>query len=858
MQKQYRRLLARPTGWTNRRSIIWICGTAALLLCLAEPCTRAATTNAPVGWSSLGAMSRPQWDGRMLLFHGEQGTLAITPLSDDVIRVRFARAQSFGRDHSYAVVTNNLGGADAQVSIGNHFTVLQTASLKVTVRQDPLRISFADKAGDVLDADDPVRGISFAGTQFRDAKLLRDDEHVYGFGEKSGSLDKRGWQLGGYNLVMWNTDAYMHNPGTDPLYVSVPFYLVMRHGQAHGLFLDNTWRSTFDIGREEPNLLTFGAVNGELNYYFINGPEPKKVIERYTALTGRMPLPPLWALGYNQCRYSYYPEARVREIAAAFRKDRIPADVIWLDIDYQDGYNPFTWDKTRFPDPKKMMADLRAEGFRVVCILDPHPKAEQGYAPYDQGIVNNYFVKNPDGSVFEGKVWPSNAAKNPGPSAFPDFSNPAVRRWWGSLYASLLDVGVAGIWNDMDEPSVFDSPRGTMPPDVVFNNEGQPSTHLELHNVYGQLMSRATFEGLSRLRPNERPFVLTRASFAGGQRYAAVWTGDNTSDWMSMRQAIPTLLGMGLSGFPFVGADIGGYAGMPSPELFARWLQVGVFSPFMRAHSETGRPNKEPWAFGAKFEAINRRTIELRYELLPYIYNVMQQASETGVPALRPLFLDYPDDAAVAGMDDEFLFGDDLLAAPVLHEGDTKRSVYLPKGDWYDYRTGRKYEGGQSIQLSVTLDSIPLFVRGGGFIFRQPVVQDTAEMPGNPLQVLIAPADDSTGALYEDDGETLAYRRGVYLKRAFHQTRQNRQTTITVSSPEGLYRPAARALELQLWRAAAPQRVSLTAGNQATAVELPCLRPDELTNSPAGWTFAQGQLTVKIADRFVPLQFVIE
>jgi len=837
--------------------LISIVLTAQAVVLVPPVSTRSNIANG--GWSSLGAMPAPAWDGKTLMFHNEQGTLAVTPLSDDVIRVRFTRAQAFGRDHSYAVVDRDLGGANVVVGIGSDSTVLRTATLKVTIQHDPLRISFANNPGEVLDADDPDRGISFVGNQFRDAKLLRDDEHVYGFGEKNGSLDKRGWQLGGYNLVMWNSDTYMHNSSTDPMYVAVPFLLVMRHGQAHGLFLDNTWRSSFDVGREEPNLLTFGAVNGELNYYFINGPEPKKVIERYTTLTGRMPLPPLWSLGYNQCRFSYFPEARVRKIADTFRKDKIPADVIWLDIDYQDGFNPFTWDKDRFPDPKKMISDLRAEGFHTVCIVDAHPKQQVGYAPYDEGMAGKFFVKKSDGSVYEGKVWPANAAKNPGPSVFPDFSKPAARLWWGWLYKDLLNLGVAGIWNDMNEPSVFDSVRGTMPPDLVFDNEGQPSTHLELHNVYGQLMSRATFEGLSQFRPNERPFVLTRASYAGGQRYAAVWTGDNTSDWSSMRQSIPTLLGMGLSGFPFVGADIGGYAGMPSPELYSRWLQVGVFSPFMRSHSENGRPDKEPWAFGKKFEVINRHIIELRYELLPYIYNAMQQASQTGVPALRPLFLEFPDDEKLAGTDDEFMFGDDLLVAPVLHEGMTEREIYLPKGDWFDYSTGKQFTGGQKIKLPVTLDSIPMFVRAGGFIFRQPVVQSTDQMPGNPLKILMAPAGKSESSLYEDDGETLDYRHGEFMKRRFHQTGDDQETTIKISAADGSYRPVKRNLVLETWMDHQPKSVTLLTGYEmAGKILLPHLMGDALAKSKSGWSFADGRITVKINDGFKPMQFVIE
>jgi len=847
---------------------VFLSAAFGLLLCPAELATRAAETPVPIsarsedaagGWWSLGGMPAPTWDGQTLLFHGDQGTLAITPLSDDVIRVRFTTAKAFGRDHSYAVINHDLGTSAAKIEKGPVSTTLATASLKVTVQHAPLRIAFANAAGESLDADDPERGIAVAGKAFRVAKRLRDDEHVYGFGEKTGRLDKRGWRFGGYQYAMWNTYTPAYDSSTDPIYVSVPFYLVVRHGQAHGIFLDNTWRSTFDVGRERQDLLTFGAEGGDLDYYFINGPDPKQVIERYTALTGRMPLPPLWALGYNQCRWSYYPESRVRLLADTFREKKVPADVIWLDIHYQDGYKPFTWDHQRFPDPKKMIADLRSQGFRVVCIVDPHPEKEKGYAPYDSGLAGNHFVKWPDGSVYEGPVWPSQAPKNPGPSVFPDFSRPATRDWWGSLYASLLEVGIAGIWNDMDEPAVFNVPSGTMPLELIHDNDGQPTTHREIHNVYGQLMSRATFEGLNRLRPNERAFVLTRATFAGGQRYAAVWPGDNTADWSSLRQTIPTLLGMGLSGFSFVGSDISGFAGTASGELYTRWLQLGVFYPFMRSHTELSTPDKEPWSFGYQFEAINKRTIELRYELLPYIYNVMQQAGETGTPAMRPLFLEFPKDERAAAIDDEFLFGAGLLVAPVLREGVTEREVYLPEGEWFDYWTGRRFAGGGAIPAAVTLDSFPLFVRGGAFIFRQPVVQCTDDMPGKPLRVLVAPARDSESSLYEDDGATLAYRKGDFLKRRFHQIRDDSSVTIEMFAPEGAYRPAARDLILETWVERAPRAVTVQTGNEsANPTPLPHLDAGALAKSPVGWTYAEGVLTVKTSDRFEPARFVIQ
>jgi alpha-glucosidase len=817
----------------------------------------AALADNDPAWTTLGAMPAPKWDGKALVFHGRQGTLAVTPLSDDVIRVRFTTAKMFGRDHSYAVVNQDLGNSDAKVQIGSRSTTLTTRSLKVTIQHSPLRISFAKPDGEVLDSDDAGQGISLSGPEYRVAKALHVDDHVYGLGEKTGRLDKRGWRLGGYNYVMWNSDTPAYDASTDPLYVSVPFFMVVRQGQAHGIFLDDTWRTSFDIGREREDLLTFGAVGGDLNYYFINGPEPKQVIERYTALTGHMPLPPLWALGYNQCRWSYYPESRVRKLANDFRSKKVPADVIWLDIHYLDGYKPFTWNHDRFPDPQKMISDLKAQGFHLVTILDPHPQSLKGYLPYDSGMSNDCFVKWPNGKVFEGTVWPSQAEKNPGPSVFPDFSRPATREWWGNLYHILLDVGVAGIWNDMDEPSVFDTPTGTMPEELIQDNDGQPTTHAEIHNVYGQLMSRSTYEGLSRLRPNERAFVLTRASYAGGQRYAAVWAGDNTADWSSLRQSVSTLLGMGVSGFAFVGSDISGFVRPATGELYARWLQAGVFYPFMRSHTELGTPDKEPWAFGPTFEAINRRTIELRYELLPYIYNVMQQASRTGVPALRPLFVEFPSDKNVADIDDEFMFGSDLLIAPVLWEGFTAREVYLPPGEWFDYWTGHRFKGGSRIHVEAPINYIPIFVRAGGFIFRQPVVQNTGEMSGQPLRVLIAPAADSASTLYEDDGESMQYRQGDSVTRRFHQTQSDGSTVVEISAPDGKYRPASRDLVLEIWTNTAPNAVTEQAGQNA-AEELPLLDPSALATAPRGWSFANGTLTVKDKDSFDATRFTFQ
>jgi alpha-glucosidase len=808
---------------------------------------------AEAGWASLGAMPAPQRQGDALLFRNDQGTVSVQAVAPDIVRVRFAPGSGFGRDHSYAVLGRELGPAGAQLEVGATESTLRTASLAVSIRHDPFRISFLDAAGNPIDEDDPERGIGYAGRQVKVWKRLHPDQYVYGLGEKNGRLSKRGPHWGGATYVMWTTDAYDYGDDTDPLYASIPFCMVLRGGRAHGVLLDNTFRSVFDVGHESVDRLAFGAEDGELDYYLIHGPEPKRVIERYTALTGRQPLPPRWALGFHQCRYSYYPESSVRYIADSFRERRIPADVIWLDIHYLEGYNPFTWDAQRFPDPKRLIGELRQRGFRVVTIVDPHPKQQPGWWVYDSGLKADAFVKNPDGSVHAAPVWPSNAERNPGPSVFPDFSKPAARDWWASLMKFYTDDGVAGIWNDMNEPAVFVDPFHTMDLDVRFDNEGQPSDGRELHNVYGLLNTRATFEGLLQQRPDQRPFVLTRATFAGGQRYAAVWPGDNQSDWGALRASLPMLMGMGLSGLSFVGSDIGGFAKTPTAELVTRWLQAGVFYPFMRMHTELGSPDQEPWSYGTRHEEINRRAIELRYELLPYLYNTMHEASSSGVPALRPLLLEFPDDPRTYQIQDQFLLGADLLVAPVLYEAARERRFYLPRGAWYDFWTGRRLEGGTTHRIPVDLESIPIYVRGGALLFRQPVVQHTAEMPGQPLVVDVYPAASSEARLYEDDGESRQYLRGASLTRRFAQRRSGGLNTVEVSAAEGSFRPAERELRFRVLTDAAPRVVKL--GQQV----LPALSPEQLATPGAGWArSADGRVVVKLKDRFDAFRLSLE
>ncbi len=733
-------------------------------------------------WHSVGKVDSLILQGNEIEIFAGKSVVELTILTDDLVRVRAAKDGKFDMDKSVAVAETSWKRVDFKIDSSDDIVQIRTSRMITVVRKNPLRIVFEDTAGTILNEDDQANGMGWDGDKVRVWKKKPKDEQYFGLGEKTGTL-YRTYR----SFTMWNSDIPAYKSDTDPLYQSVPFFYGIRNGRAYGIFFDNSYRSTFDFGKESPNRYFFGAQGGEINYYFFAGSSPKEILSRYTELTGRMPLPPRWSLGYQQCRWSYYPESRVRTLAATFREKKIPCDVIYLDIDYMEGYRIFTWSKKNFPEPKNMIGDLAKKGFKFVVIVDPGIKVDSAYSAFQSGSSRDVFLKYPSGKPFVGKVWP-------GDCEFPDFSNPETRTWWGNNFKALIDAGVRGFWNDMNEPSVFDGPNKTVALDVVHYDNGQYTPHTKNHNAYGMLMTRATYEGVRRLRPDERPFVLTRASYAGGQRYAAAWTGDNESHWDNLEMALSMSLGVSISGQPFIGSDIGGFIGNPTGELFSRWLQLGVFTPLMRAHSVIDSPDKEPWAFGPKYEDVNRATIEMRYKFLPYIYTVMYEASQSGIPAMRPLCFEYPNDSSFIWNEDEFMFGDNLLVAPVLRRGDTTRQVRLPVGEWYDYWTNQKYEGGKRIQVSAPIDRLPVFVKAGSTIPTQQVVQYSDQAPANPLTLTVYPAPSFSSIYYEDDGLSFEFEKGVCLRRMFEQKRAKDQIVLRLTKSEGSYVPSERSL----------------------------------------------------------------
>lgn len=757
-----------------------LCGKNSLAVLLGFIFVFIVQTNA--AWQTIGNITRvaPAKTNGVILDSSSRAKISVEFFDINSVRVRVAPTGKFEREFSYAFdYSVERKTPIVKVSQTAKEIVLTNAfGAKVVIQKLPFNIRVYDENNKLIVEDDAKHQTMFDKEtgEIQTTKMRRSEvETYYGFGEKAFMEMSRN----GKYLVNWNTDTFAYPIATDPLYQSIPFFYALYEGKTYGLFFNNTFRTFFDMGKTSPERYTFGASGGELDYFIFTGGKensPKKVLEDYANLTGKTPLPPIWALGNQQSRWSYFPEKKVREIADGFRKNKIPADAIYLDVDYMDGYRVFSWDKTRFPNPSKMIADLKADGFKTVLIIDPGIKRDENYSTYTDGVKNNIFVKNADGSTLIRNAW---AAE----SAFPDFTDPKAREWFGAQYKNHLDEGIAGFWNDMNEPATFVTnnyekpetmhhPAKTFALDTPHFGDGLPDTHRRYHNVYGMQMTRSTFEGVKKLAPEKRPFVLTRAGFSGVQRYSAVWTGDNYSGWEHLALSIPMLANLSVSGVPFVGADAGGFAEMPTAELFARWQQAAALTPFFRSHSVGWVGNKEPWAFGDEWTKINRSTIELRYQFLPYLYTLFREHERTGQPVMRPLWYEYPNDKGTYLINDEFMVGGDVLVAPIIKEGTNTRGIYLPVGaDWIDWWTGARLESGKMHYIQFPPDKLPIYVRVGAVIPTQNVIQNTTEMPSAEITLNvatgIAPDKTETSMLFQDAGDGYGYLKNDWREIRF-------------------------------------------------------------------------------------------
>lgn len=694
----------------------------------------------------LGDIQRIEVSGDKLVIKTAMAEAHIYIYSPTIIRVNMTKSPS-APDQSFAVIQQpsaEISYKDMPDSIE-----VRTSTLKLRINKSPLRFSFYTADDQLLSADDERFGTNWQGEQVITYRKLFPDEKFIGLGEKTGNLDRRGT-----SYVNWNTDASEHGIKTDPLYKTFPFFIGLHSSLMYGLFMDNTHKSYFDFGATTDEQMSwFGADGGDMNYYFFGAQSVTKILEDYTWLTGRMEMPPLWSLGYQQCRWSYMSAKEVLKVAQTFRKKKIPADVVYCDIDYMDNYKIFTWHPENFAEPKAMMDELKAMGFHLVTIVDPGIKVEKGYKQYDEGIKKNYFATYPNGEKYIANVWP-------GRCHFPDFFRGDVRDWWGKSFTALTDAGVDGFWNDMNEPAAWGQ---NIPSLMQFGKRPMP----ELRNAYGMEMARATYDGTKKILKNRRPFVLTRAAYAGTQRYSAVWTGDNSAYDAHMLLGQRLVNSLGLTGMALIGVDIGGFTGNPTPELMVRWNSLGVYTPMFRNHACIGTVYREPWQWGTKNEAIIKKDIQQRYRLLPYIYSSFYQAHQTGLPVSRTLAIDYTHDENIyhPKYQNQFLFGDAILICPTVSTDDTA-DVYLPKGNWYRLSTEEKFIGLQVITAEAPLTDLPVFIKASAIIPMQSVIQNTAEKGDGILELNIWNGDEPNQFVYyEDDGLSYNYEKGEFYKR---------------------------------------------------------------------------------------------
>lgn len=709
-------------------------------------------------------------DGQKITLNYENGPMILTVLTPEIVRFFQDRGNA---SNSYAIEGDKEIKTDFTVKNKGDHIEITTAKLIVKAYDDE-KIDVFDEQGNPLVVDyrgkrtpidrqmdeehlklaeseghdvDKLLG-KHDGDYYEVVKSLADDEEFYGLGDKTGYLNKRH-----YAYDNWNTD----NP--DPqvesftrLYKSIPILLGLKNGHPYGIFFDNTYRNHIDLGKESNNYYYYSADNGNLDYYVIGGASLKAVVTNYTYLTGRVPMPQKWTLGYQQSRWGYsVSQKQVEKIAENLRKYDLPCDVLHLDIDYMKGYRVFTWRKDTYEAPEEFIKKMRKLGFRIITIIDPGVKKDDAdYKIYQEGIEKGYFVKAADGTVYVNEVWPGDAV-------FPDFGRQKVRQWWAKNCKYLVDLGVSGIWDDMNEPASF---RGEIPGDVVFHNEEEASTHNKMHNVYGHNMAKATYEGLKKYS-GKRPFVITRAAYAGTQKFSTVWTGDNQSLWPHVQMMIPQLCNLGLSGFSFAGTDIGGFGADTTPELLTRWIEGALFSPLYRNHAALGTRSQEPWVFGESTLSIYRKYLKLRYRFIPYLYDEFYRETQTGLPVMRPLVLNYENDPHVYNLNDEYMVGEDILTAPVVQQGQTKRAVYLPKGEWIDFWNGVEYSGGNTILVDAPIDKLPLFIKKDTILPWGKEVDHISDEPDKDMTFRVF-GNGGKYRHYQDNGVDFEYQKGEY------------------------------------------------------------------------------------------------
>jgi len=721
--------------------------------------------------------------------------MQITVERDSVLRFRYTTKSIFEKDFSYAITKYASRGFNKlELAEEDDKYILTTEKLICHIAKIDLRTSIFDAHDLTLLCEDELgfhweESYEYGGDIVKMSKTTFEGESYYGLGDKPVNNN-----LKGKRFENWVTDSYAFMRGTDPIYKAIPFYTGIHHKKAYGIFFDNTFRTFFDFCQERRNVASFWAQGGEMNYYFIYGPQMRDVVANYTDLTGRPhQLPPLWALGYHQSKWSYYPESKVKDVTNKLRDLKIPCDAIYLDIDYMDGFRCFTWNKDYFPDPKRMVKELSDNGFKTIVIIDPGIKIDPNYSVFKEGLEKKYFCKRADGPYMKGKVWP-------GECYFPDFTSAKVREWWSDLFKELIeDIGVKGVWNDMNEPAVMDVPGKSFPDDVRHSYDGNHCSHRKAHNVYGMQMARATYQGLKKFSYPKRPFVITRAAYAGTQRYTSTWTGDNSATWDHLSIANAQAQRMCMSGFSFVGSDIGGFAEQPNGELYARWIQLGVFHPFCRTHSSGDHGEQEPYSFDDNVTNIVRKFIEIRYQLLPYLYTAFWRYINEGVPILKSLVLFDQDDLQTHHRNDEFIFGEKILVCPILEPNAKGRRMFIPRGKWYNFWNCELILGGEEVWVDADIDSMPIFIKEGAIIPKYPIQQYVGEKTIDQLKLeVFYKLGNEKSQVFEDAHDGYDYKKGKFSLRNFSLV--GKEDTLTIQQfKSGTFIPSYLTFEIKFY-----------------------------------------------------------
>ncbi len=748
----------------------------------------------------------------------------------DVLRIKIANGGALDATPTFAVVQDEFGTPRTTLEETGAMLVLSSDCLRVEIGKAPFHIDVLRPDGAIVYRSSKDKTYRFLNDTWCVSRLSDAGDAYLGLGEKTGGLNHNG-----RHLQMWNTDILapsvdgeirsqvsdnpLENPTSDvfdPYYMSIPFYYHMprdRGVQASGSFIDNGYHMHYDLSCGDE--IEIMAEGGQYTEYVFAGPSIRDILARYTELTGRMPAPPRWALGHHQCRWHDYADKDLMRLARTYRRKDIPCDVLWLDIHYMDGYRVFTWNTKRFKNIAETLDKIRRQGFRVITIIDPGVKYEPGYPVFDEGQARNLFCKTESGQTYIGQVWP-------GRTAFPDFVKEETRRWWGRLNAEHVKCGLAGIWNDMNEPAT--GKISALP--MRFDRDGANYPHARYRNQYAMLMAMGTVHGLKAAMPGMRTFILSRAGFAGMQRYAANWTGDNVSCWEHLAMSVYMNANLGLSGQPFVGSDVGGFCGDTNEELLIRWYQYGIFQPFLRNHSCNGTADQYPWSFGDRAETIIRQALLLRYRLLPYTYTAFMDCHRTAMPVQRPLVFDYQEDPTVRDNTTEFMFGPHLLVAPVCRPGVKTRACYLPAGEWYDFHTGRRLQGSRRVRARTPLDRIPIYVKAGAIVpMAEPVRSTLDYAPEELILQVYVPGHDGVfeSRLYEDDGLTERYMLGEYIRTDMTCVREGRRLCITGAvSGQGVPDLARRQLRVRFAGAPLDDVVLANSGESFTLdLELP-------------------------------------